>query len=74
MVDSKRFCNLSFQVLDIDANYSKNEITPCHQEWFHANLLSFFDSPLITIMNMSFNLTSLTDIFFDFKDGMILIA
>ena len=37
-------------------------------------LLSFFDSPLITIMNMSFNLTSSTDIFFDFKDGMILIA
>ena len=42
MVDSKRFCNLSFQVLDIDANYSKNEITPCHQEWFHANSFIVF--------------------------------
>ena len=83
MVDSKRFCNLSYQLLDLGANYSKNEITPCHKEWFQANSFIVFRFSFdytvrmknrdFAAMSMSYNFTSLMDMFFEFKDGMILI-
>ena len=84
MVDAKQFCNLSFQLLDPSANHSKNEIAPYHQERFHANSFVVFRFTFYydvrmnyrdcVVMSMPDNLTSMTHIFVDFKDGTILIA